>query len=76
MEINECAHTKPTRLIPSPAEDQWLVVEMCNQEVTNCESKAMQTVLVIIMCVDPPVVMSDVPASTQSPGKNIILFKK
>ena len=53
MEINECAHIKPTRLIPSPAEDQWLVVEMCNQEVTNCESKAMQTVLVIIMCVDP-----------------------
>ena len=73
MEINECAHIKPTRLIPSPAEDQWLVVEKCNQEVINCKSNAMQTLLVIRMCVDPPVVTSDVPASTHSPGKNITL---
>ena len=73
MEINECANIKPTRLIPSPAEDQWLVVEKCNQEVINCKSNAMQTLLVIRMCVDPPVVTSDVPASTHSPGKNITL---
>ena len=73
VEINECAHIKPTRLIPSPAEDQWLVVEKCNQEVINCKSNAMQTLLVIRMCVDPPVVTSDVPASTHSPGKSITL---
>ena len=73
MEINECANIKPTRLTPSPAEDQWLVVEKCNQEVINCKSNAMQTLLVIRMCVDPPVVTSDVPASTHSPGKNITL---
>lgn len=60
VEINECANTKPTRLTPSPAEDQWLVVEMCKQEVTNCKSKAMQILLVITMCVDPLVVISDV----------------
>ena len=75
VEINECAYIKPTRLIPSPAEDQWLVVEKCNQEVINCKSNAMQTLLVIRMCVDPPVVTSDVPASTHRPGKNITLCK-
>lgn len=46
-EINECATISPTQLMPSPAEDQWLPVKMCNQEVTNCEKKALQNLSVL-----------------------------
>ena len=59
--------------MPSPAEDQWLAVKMCNQEVTNCETKAIQNPSVLTVC-GTPVIMTDIPGSTHGPGKNITLY--
>ena len=58
--------------MPSPTEDQWLAVKMCNQEVTNCETKAIQNPSVLTVC-GTPVIMTDIPGSTHGPGKNITL---
>ena len=45
---------------------------MCNQEVTNCETKAIQNPSVLTVC-GTPVIMTDIPGSTHGPGKNITL---
>ena len=58
--------------MPSPTEDQWLAVKMCNQELTNCETKAIQNPSVLTVC-GTPVIMTDIPGSTHGPGKNITL---
>ena len=46
---------------------------MCNQEVTNCETKAIQNLSVLTVC-GPPVLMTDIPGSTHGPGKNITFY--
>ena len=59
--------------MPSPPEDQWLAVKMCIQEVTNCETKAIQNPSVLTVR-GTPVIMTDIPGSTHGPGKNITLY--
>ena len=56
--------------MPSPTEDQWLAVKMCNQEVTNCDPEAIQKPSVLTVC-GTPVLMTDIPGSTHGQGKTL-----
>ena len=59
--------------MPSPAEDQWLAVKMCNQEVTNCKTKAIQNLSVLTVCGTPDII-TEILGSNHGPRKNITLY--